>query len=117
MRLLAGDGQPGFIGQPERSTADADERAGLAAALRLVEDEEWSCTCGQGPSLELFDQAGERAALLEIHHRGLRSSLWTGAALLSDPTAVIRWLQQHGVRRGALDSAISDADIDGMFRD
>lgn len=117
VRLLASDGEPGFTGQTERSTADADERAVLTAALRLVEDEDWSCLCGPGPSLELLDQMGERVATLEIHHQGLRSPLWTGEALLADPPAVIRWLKQHGVRRNALSYAITDADIDSMFLD
>jgi hypothetical protein len=117
VRLLASDGKPGFTGRTERSTADAGERALLTAALRLVEDEDWSCLCGPGPSLELLDHTGECVATLEIHHRGLRSPLWTGEALLADPSAVVRWLEQHGVRRDALSYAITDDDIDSMFRD
>jgi len=75
-----------------------DDRDGLSDALRIKPGSAGHCMCFGDPTLELLGEAGQRLALISIHHGLLiRWPAWKGDAELVDGPRLLSWLAARGV--------------------
>ncbi|WP_043476721.1 hypothetical protein [Kitasatospora sp. MBT66] len=78
--------------------SDPAESDQLRRAMAVESLPGFHCMCGGDVRFELFDWAGERLAVVVLHHGAtLRWGLWESDAVLADGRLLLAWLDGHGM--------------------